>query len=156
MEKRKEVLEKAYKYLQGIGKAMKIKDVAAAMAPYGRRPETVSRALNGHSDYATDQFMVDFDKAFPGIFNLSWLLTGEGDMLAKEKPTTKEGDKMDVSVTIQILSNTVNLLQNELQNVRQELGELKAEVAKLQRVHIGYGSIIAVEDAQHYGIDKVK
>ena len=141
-------LKKAYDYLRSLGKVHTQKEIAAIM---NVSEETVSRSFNGKANFPSDNFLIDFNRSFGMLFSDDWLLTGEGGMLAKEKPT-KEGDKMDVSVTIQILSNTVNLLQNELQNVRQELRELKADVAKLQRAKTGYGPMVAAEDAQHYGI----
>ena len=146
---KKERFQKAYAYLIGKGAFKTKKELAKIL---GSQRPSVTNAYNGKPSYLTDTFLRRFCAAFPGVFNLSWLLNGDGEMLAEKEVKTKEGDKMDVTVTIQILSNTVNLLQNELQNVRQELRELKAEVAKLQRAQTGYGPMVAAEDAQHYGI----
>ncbi|MCH5307249.1 MAG: LexA family transcriptional regulator [Prevotella sp.] len=47
-----------------------------------RTRQSVSQALNGNKRYLNKKFVTAFCSAFPGVFNLDWLLTGEGEMLA--------------------------------------------------------------------------
>ena len=150
---RNERLKAAYDYLYSIGKVHAITEFANVI---GAARTSVSKAYNGDPNYVKGTILVKVAAAFPDVFNREWLVDGVGEMLAEKEVKTKEGDKMDVTVTIQILSNTVNLLQNELQNVRQELRELKAEVAKLQRAKTGYGPMVAADSAQSYGINERK
>lgn len=72
---RQECFRKAIDYLRLIGEIQKDKDVALKM---GADPSNVSRFLK--SD-ATDNFLRRFNSAYGDIFNLNWLLTGEGEML---------------------------------------------------------------------------
>lgn len=43
--------------------------------------ESVSRALNGNKSYLTDKFLNKFNETFDGVFDINWLLKGEGEML---------------------------------------------------------------------------
>ena len=60
------------------------KDFAAAIN-YSRT--STSLALSGNDSYLTDNLFKKIDKAFPEIFNLDWLLTGEGEMLVSGSRT---------------------------------------------------------------------
>lgn len=137
MEERKKILAMAFDHLKSLGLVIKIKDVALAMP--GKRPETVSRAMSGNPDYATDQFMIDFDRAFSGIFNLSWLLRGEGDMLAQRAPSAAA---IQPDVVAQLI-RMYNDLHADVRELKKELAATKAEVEKLKRAHYGYASVAA-------------
>lgn len=75
---RKGRFAEAYNILRSRGMAHKQKDVAIAM---GATPPNVSAAFKGDVKVLTDSFLQRFNKAFGGIFNDDWLLTGEGEML---------------------------------------------------------------------------
>lgn len=137
MEERKRILAMAFDHLKSLGMVSKIKDVALAMP--GKRPETVSRAMSGNPDYATDQFMIEFDRAFSGIFNLSWLLRGEGEMLVQRTPSAA----MPQSDVVAQLIRMCNDLHADVRELKQELAATKAEVEKLKRAHYGYASVAA-------------
>ena len=49
---------------------------------YGRT--SMSAALNGNEGYLTDSLFKSICAAFPGTFNLDYLLTGEGSLLVDE------------------------------------------------------------------------
>lgn len=71
-------ITKAYEHLRSIGKVHTKTDVANIM--HASRPN-VTAALNGDSKFLTDNFLERFNVAFDNMFNIKWLLTGEGDML---------------------------------------------------------------------------
>lgn len=50
----------------------------------GASATNVSSAFNGDSRVLTNRFISRFNAAFDNLFNLGWLLTGEGEMLRKE------------------------------------------------------------------------
>ena len=72
---RKNRLKEAYKYLQSIGKIHTQKGFADAL---GKAEGTISRAFNGDEKALTDNLFVQITMSFPGLFNLDYLLTGEG------------------------------------------------------------------------------
>lgn len=71
-------ITKAYEHLRSIGKVHTKTDVANIM--HASRPN-VTAALNGDSKFLTDNFLERFNVAFDNMFNIKWLMTGEGDML---------------------------------------------------------------------------
>lgn len=80
---KKERFEKAYNYLKFQGIIKKQDDVAKTM---GATRANVSLALNGNPAVLTDNFLMRFAKAYPGMFNFDWLLTGDGEMLTVNQP----------------------------------------------------------------------
>ena len=72
-------ITKAYEHLRSIGKVHTKTDVANIM--HASRPN-VTAALNGDSKFLTDNFLERFNVAFDNMFNIKWLMTGEGDMLS--------------------------------------------------------------------------
>ena len=54
----------------------------------------ISSALNGNEKNLTDKLFTNICEAYPGVFNLNYLLTGEGDLLAlEEEVSTNEFEK---------------------------------------------------------------
>ena len=78
---------------------------------------TFSRALKGNPDCLTDNFLRTFNSTFDNIFNIDWLLKGEGSMFSDEyttfnpvgvaKPVPEDGvsisDVSDQDLKIEIL-----------------------------------------------------
>lgn len=62
-------------------------DDFAKYIEYGRT--SISAALNGNMDYLTDKLFKTIDHKFPGVFNLHYLLTGEGQLLTAEEDVAK-------------------------------------------------------------------
>lgn len=82
MEKdRAERLNKAFNYLRYSGFVTTQKDLSNAL---GASPSNISKALKGDERVLTDNFLVRFSSAYKDISS-HWLLTGEGEMLLKEK-----------------------------------------------------------------------
>ena len=79
--KKEERLKKAIEFLKSKGKVHKQKDVASAM---GASEATISNALKGDEAKLTDKFLKRFNAAYEYIFNMEWLLSGEGEMLNEQ------------------------------------------------------------------------
>lgn len=82
----KDRFEKAFNHLKGTGQ---IKTQRAAANIIGVDPSNLSNALKGDTKYLTNNLLERFNAAFGNIFNLDWLLTGEGEML-KDTPKEKK------------------------------------------------------------------
>ena len=80
---KKERLNEAFNYLKSKGLVHMQRDVAEKM---GATPQNVSLALRGTPAVLTDRFLMRFNNAYFGMFNLDWLITGIGEMLS---PTGK-------------------------------------------------------------------
>ncbi len=63
------------------------KDVAEKV---GTTTSNISAALKGSSRFLTEGFMQRFCSSFEEIFNIQWLLNGNGDMLLKENDAITE------------------------------------------------------------------
>ena len=84
VSQRMERLKKAVAYLISIERVSQKsiqKDIAEQMG-YNNKV-TISNALNGNIRYLTESFINRFSDTFENIFNLTWLLEGEGEMLTK-------------------------------------------------------------------------
>lgn len=56
----------------------------------------ISSAMNGNERYLTDKLFTNICEAYPGTFNLDYLLTGNGRLLTIEKKvTTEDGEKQN-------------------------------------------------------------
>lgn len=81
---KKDRINSAYQFLRNQGRVHTQVDVADAMQA---TRQNVSAALNGKEVALTDKFIRRFNHAFGDIFNLDWLLNGEGEMLANNNTT---------------------------------------------------------------------
>ena len=50
----------------------------------------ISSALNGNEKNLTDKLFTNICEAYPGVFNLNYLLTGDGDLLTLEEEVHNE------------------------------------------------------------------
>lgn len=66
------------------------KDLAQKM---GTTPPNVSAAMKGEPKVLTDSFIRRFNAAFDNLFDLDWLLRGEGDDMIREAYPSKEPDR---------------------------------------------------------------
>lgn len=78
-----ERLKLAYEHLRSLGVLHKRKDLAEAMKT---SESNISAAFKGSERFLTDSFLCRFNNRFDRLFNESWLLTGEGEML-NESPS---------------------------------------------------------------------
>ena len=84
-----ERFSKAVNYLRMQSIVAKNEDVAVKM---GADPSNVSRSIKGTGGYPSDSFLCRFNTAFDNIFNLQWLLTGEGEMFLDNNNITQSSE----------------------------------------------------------------
>lgn len=74
----------------------------------------LSAAMNGKEAYLTQNLFQKICAAFPGIFNLDYLLTGQGELLlasdSPEPSTTKDSASVDVDFYHKALENDANVI----------------------------------------------
>lgn len=73
--------KKSVEYLKNKGIIRSQSDIARKMEVY---PQPISKAYNGDERYLTDSFLNRYCSAFGDIFNIEWLLTGNGEMLSPD------------------------------------------------------------------------
>ena len=62
----------------------------------------ISRALNGDEKYLTEKFLIRFNNAFENVFNINWLLTGEGEMLNTINHSNNEASLIDEPIILRV------------------------------------------------------
>ena len=144
---KKERFRKVYAYVLGAGQISSQEDLAKALdAGTG----TVSKAYN--QGLVSDNFFKRICAAYPGVFNLDWLLKGEGEMLqASQKP--QEATKSEWDITNQegviklLMEQNKMFMQMILDNeeyrkkhdakVDEELSELRGILLRLIKQEYG-------------------
>ena len=135
-QNRMQRLNEAYKYLYAFhGIASK-----TALADKLKVQRTgLSAALNGSKANLTDNLFMKICAAFPGVFNLDYLLTGTGTLLAQQKeaeptPASPATDNL-LELHASLLRHVDDLrqeLHQELLAIRQLKDELRATLSELK------------------------
>ena len=102
--------------------------VGFAEALHITRP-AISAAMNGNEAYLTKNLFQKICAAFPGIFNLDYLLTGQGELLLtsdvqSEPPTTKK----PASVDADFYHDALKLNAKVIEDMRKDLEYFKSLV----------------------------
>ena len=82
---KKDRLRDVFEYLRYNGYVRTQKDLANKM---NTSAPNISNAMRGLDGFLTDGFFYRLNATFDNIFNISWLLEGEGEMLAQPQSTT--------------------------------------------------------------------
>ena len=102
----------------------------------------VSSALNGNEDYLTDKLFRNICTAYPGVFNLDYLQTGEGDLLTVEERAQCEDEEKKTTTppTNEMTANILELYARMIRGVddlriqlKDELEEIRAIRSELQQ-----------------------
>ena len=99
----------------------------------------MSAAMNGNDKYLTKSLFMKICAAFPGVFNLDYLLNGTGTLLAQQKeaeptPVSPATDNL-LELHAQMIRRVDDLrqeLHQELLAVRALKDELRATIAELK------------------------
>lgn len=86
----------------------------AEAVKYGRT--SMSAALNGNEDYLTDKLFENICDTYPGVFDLNYLLTGEGMLLTVEEDV--KSDDIEKAANPPTDEMTANILEMYAQRVR--------------------------------------
>ena len=91
MNERQKRLKEVYEHLRKFYGIHTQSDFANALR---KSRNAITLALNGDEKYLTDKLFKNICEAYKGVFNLNYLLTGEGDLLTlEEEVSTNEFEK---------------------------------------------------------------
>lgn len=137
MKTREERLKEVFNYLRRFEGIYYIKDFADAI---GVQRPGLSAAMNGNQSYLTDSLFRKIHSKYSSLFNLNYLLNGEGELLADKKENANQQITKPVSLEAgvehlltlagQIIKEN-ETLRRELQERIQELNATIKEVKKL-------------------------
>ena len=107
-----------------------------------------SAAMNGNEKYLTKSLFMKICAAFPGVFNLDYLLNGTGTLLAQQK----EAEPTPVSpATDNLLELHASLLRH-VDDLRQELHQELLAIRELKEELRATLSEIKQSNNHNYGI----
>ena len=126
---RKKCINDAFRYLRSTGTIHTQKDVAMKMN--ASRPN-VSAAFSGDHKYLTDNFIERFNSAFGNVFELRWLLTGEGEMLRDIHMDEKMGeDSRNADAGHDTLPSTLDKAIDEISEQRKIIMKSQEQIDRL-------------------------
>ena len=98
----------------------------------------ISSAMNGNEKYLTDKLFDSICKAFPGVFDLDYLLTGEGQLLTVKEEVNNEDTENMVNPQPIDQSSLVNAAlaakDETIAALRSQLADLRIQLVDKQNV----------------------
>ena len=142
MNERQKRLKEVYEHLRKFYGIHTQSDFANALR---KSRNAITLALNGDEKYLTDKLFKNICEAYPGVFNLNYLLTGEGSLLTiEEEVHNEEHEKLYNPQPID-QSSLVNAL---LASKDETIDSLKSRIADIQRTIADKEEIIKARDAR--------
>ena len=137
-EGRQKRLNEVYEYLRKY-KGIHTKSGFAEAIKYGRT--SLSAALNGKDKYLTDDLFENISDAYPGVFNLDYLLRGIGYLLTPEEEEridritrTVVLQPSDPPAKIDAAADIVELYAQRIRLVDDMRTSLREELEQVQQV----------------------
>ena len=91
----------------------------------------ISSAMHGNERYLTDKLFTNICEAFPDVFNLDYLLTGNGQLLAiREEVTNKEIEKQINPQPSSYIDKLIASLEKQVKDKDDQLAD-KDRIIKL-------------------------
>ena len=105
----------------------------------------ISSAMHGNEKNLTDKLFTNICEAFPGVFNLDYLLTGKGSLLTIEEEVHNEDLEKLYNPQPIDQSSLVNAL---LASKDETIDSLKSRIVDLQRTIADKDTIIRARDSR--------
>jgi transcriptional regulator with XRE-family HTH domain len=131
MTPKEQRLKEVYEHLRANHGIHTKTDFAEAL--HVTRP-ALSSAMNGNEHYLTKNLFQKICGSFPGVFNLNYLLTGEGNLLAMSDHEPEKQERADTPPTDEMSANILELYARMIRGVDDLRIQLKEELAEVQSV----------------------
>lgn len=128
MVKRQKRLKEVYEHLRANFGIHTQEDFANSLH---KSRNAITLALNGNEKYLTDKLFKSICEAYPGVFNLEYLLTGEGEMLISRK--TDDVEPVESSVSFDPMKELVNELRERIADKDKQIAMLNQYIDDLRR-----------------------
>ena len=142
MNERQKRLNEVYEHLRKFYGIHTQSDFANALR---KSRNAITLALNGDEKYLTDKLFKNICEAYKGVFDLNYLLTGEGDLLTLEEEVHNEEHEKLYNPQPIDQSSLVNAL---LASKDETIDSLKSRIADLQRTIADKEEINKVRDTR--------
>lgn len=137
MKTKQQILNEVYEHVRAHHGIHTQKDFAKALRI--SRP-ALSSAMNGNKAYLTENLFQKICAAFPGVFNLNYMLTGNGSLLTDEQPYNDDFEKSAKTSTDEITANILEMYARMIRGIDdlriqliEELAEIKSIKPELQQ-----------------------
>ena len=125
---KQERLREVYEHLrQHFGVHTQI-DFAKAL---GLTRPAISSAMNGNEAYLTDNLFKRICAAYQGVFNLDYLLTGDGELLTPEEDV-KSSELANTASNQTVIDNLIEMLSRTIRESDDLRVELKQQLAEVR------------------------
>lgn len=91
----------------------------------------ISSAMNGNEKYLTDKLFANISEAYPGVFNLDYLLTGDGELLTPEEDV-KSSELANTTSNQTVIDNLIEMLSRTIRESDDLRVELKQQLAEVR------------------------
>ena len=126
MSEKQERLKEVYDYVRSNCAVHTQIDFAARLK---MTRQALSAAINGNESYLTTNLFQKICAAFPGIFNLDYLLTGQGELLLESNVQSEPSiTKKPASVDADFYHDALNLNAKVIEDMRKDLEYFKSLV----------------------------
>ena len=88
----------------------------------------ISSAMNGNERYLTDKLFMNICEAFPGVFNLDYLLTGEGELTLRENKKDVTQNPISRNVNNDLGLDISNMFNAAIASKNEVIDSLKREL----------------------------
>ena len=125
----------------------------------------MSAAMNGKDSYLTKNLFMKVSAAFPGVFNLDYLLTGKGSLLNEEiihddgliQITESIDSSSLINAALAAKDETIATLRDQIATLNELISGLRDEITilKSQSDRVNYHFPIGVADDHQESIDSL-
>ena len=135
MNERQKRLNEVYEHLRQYY-GIHTKGQFAESVQFGRT--SMSAALNGNEKYLTDSLFEGICRKYTGVFNLNYLLTGNGELLLEhQEPEHHTSEPIDHSSLVNALlaskDETIAALNRQIATDQQLIASLRQQIDHLSR-----------------------
>lgn len=136
MNERQKRLKEVYEHLRKFYGIHTQSDFANALR---KSRNAITLALNGDEKYLTDKLFKNICEAYKGVFDLNYLLTGNGQLITHEEDariSEHEQEKTEMEQKADILelyAQRIRLVDDLRISLKEELAEVRAIRTELQQ-----------------------
>ena len=134
MNERQKRLNEVYEHLRKFYGIHTQSDFANALR---KSRNSITLALNGDEKYLTDKLFKNICEAYKGVFDLNYLLTGNGQLITHEEDAriseqvkTEMEQKADI---LELYAQRIRLVDDLRMTLKEELAEVRAIRTELQQ-----------------------
>lgn len=104
----------------------------------------VSSALNGNERFLTDKLFRSICDVYPGVFNLDYLLTGEGKLLAEEEDAPPSATQAQQNDMLEMYARMIRGVDDLRVQLKEELEQVQKTAQELRLAREEFQSATAM------------